>query len=105
MSRKTAHSRSRRMVALTTGDSRPVQRFVKIRQGIQRNPRERFAATLDLTDAQAEVLAELSVDRPTSPAEIDRRLGSPRDGVVASLYCLADRGLARREPRKGWVAL
>lgn len=92
--------RGHRAVAKTTGERDP--RIKTVRKGIRRAPRDRTAAALPLSDAQREVLEVLDAEtRSVSwlTAEIG---GRTPPSVTASLYALADRGLAERVPYKGW---
>lgn len=78
-----------------TGRQRPAV------EGIERQPRARTAPALPPNERALELLAYLG-DEPIGATELARRAGMGKSGITATLYALADRGLAERVPFKGW---
>jgi predicted HTH transcriptional regulator len=75
----------------------------KERLGIERQPRERIAKDLPLSERHEAVLRMVDVEDPIRATEIGEVLGITRSGVNSSLYALQDRGLVQRVPYRGWV--
>ena len=71
-------------------------------KSVGRAPRPRTAPDRPLTAVQQAVLNVVRADGNVSPPAIAARLGRSRDGVVSSLYAIADRGLIVKDPAGGW---
>jgi predicted Rossmann fold nucleotide-binding protein DprA/Smf involved in DNA uptake len=69
--------------------------------GITRSTRKRVAKDLPTSQRHEQVLAAMG-DELISATALARELEMSKDGLTASLYALADRGLVERVPYKGW---
>jgi DNA-binding transcriptional ArsR family regulator len=95
------HHRRRAPGALVRRSLVPPPTPTTTRTGIERKPRERTAPALPPNERAQLVLGVLT-DETTGPTELGRRAGLSLPAVTSALYALADRGLAIREPRRGW---
>jgi predicted Rossmann fold nucleotide-binding protein DprA/Smf involved in DNA uptake len=73
------------------------------RQGITRMTGAR--APLRPPTGRQMMILELLGDEPVSQTPLARRLGLSVSAVASDLYALQRRGLAEREPYRGWIRL
>lgn len=68
---------------------------------VGRQPRDRYAADLPVSDFQQVVLDQVT-DELVSASVIAAAVERPGNSVVSTLYALADRGLVEHVAYKGW---